>query len=509
MACWLPEGGKAVRAMVIGLAGRPNADWQAFLARHSLGMAAELHSLPAIARATGHAEIESAPIITIGNSAGASRATQIGRDAADRCIAIIALHGAMFAKGNDGFNVNRQADTPGENIFTTDIAALRSIPMLLTFVDGDGFVSPVVQEGFVQYGRSKGAPWAFSIDNQGNHGDSEAAFRRLILPWLESILARRLPPEAGSRSGSFALKSLDEASGWLGDSRTKQIAPYASFRGDKTKANWFPDENVAKAWQACAIVPPYAIPEQPIRAPSWVITDLKVLDPRNNDTTSGVGWRINANFKGADNLYNDLKYFALPPIPRSIAGCDWIRPMMRGKVTQDCTADPLFSFRLAADADVFVAHDERIQPKPAWLSDWTNTGDDVKVCWGLFREPASLRLYRKHFVRDATVILGGNGKAPRTVMYLTFVKPTDEKTDFKPTPAQGQDEQGRYPSDKGESRQAPGMRGDRPEGRSGEPPLPLQIGTVRRDLEYVPSGHMGSRVMGSRDSVKEVFYDAR
>ena len=58
-----------------------------------------------------------------------------------------------------------------------------------------------------------------------------------------------------------------------------------------------------------------------------------MLDAAHNDTTSGVGWRINSNFKEADQLYNDIKWWVWGAPPPSIAWLDWIRPIVTGKNT--------------------------------------------------------------------------------------------------------------------------------------------------------------------------------
>lgn len=429
---WLPPGIGKVRGMVVtGMARNPNADWQAFCTRHSFGIATDVGSLPAIAKATSHPEIEFANIVTLGNSAGALRATQTALANIDRVIAVVPVHGAMLAKGNDGFNVNRGGDTPGD-IQTLDVTPLLTVPMLLMYDDGDGFVSPVNQEGFLRYGRAEGAPWAMSIDSASNHTSFDEPFRKVTFPWLDAVVELRLPPEAGS-ARTARLREIVLADGWLADLRTKEIAPAADFKGNQTKANWFPNEAVAKAWKDFATVPPYQLPDQPLIQPSGLIADLVVLDSAMNDTTSGIGWRINSNFKEADQLYNNIRYYVQGPLPGIVTGCDWIRPKVKGKKPGDYTVDPIAKFRVTADAIVYIAHDERVTPKPPWLADWKDTGEKVLVSGGMFNMNSSLCVYQKSFAAGATVTLGANGSSGGgTVMYITLVKPVGSPATSQP-----------------------------------------------------------------------------
>ncbi len=412
-AYWLPDGVTTVRAVVLGRHFLPaDAEWQAFGKKYSVAIASGIESLPAMARETKHPEIETAPIVTTGVSAGGLLATQTALRFSDRVLAVIPIHGAMLAKGNDGFNVNRMADTPGE-IMTVDVEKLLKVPMALTYDDGDGFVSPVTMEGFVQYGRAKGAPWMLLISKGGNHTDSKEDFSKVLLPWLGAIIETRLPARATGRSAAAPFADFAETSGWLGDLRTKDIAAFASFKGDKTKACWFPNEAAATAWKSHAMIPTYTIPAQPLKEPSGLIAGFEVYDKSNTDTTTGKGWRINANFNEADQLSNNLKYFVTGPVPKIVEGCDWIRTMNGGKFTRALSADPPFGFTVTADCTVFVAHDDQQQGKIAWLADWTDTQETINVCGGLLERRMALRVYSKKFRKGDKVTPGANSTSPR------------------------------------------------------------------------------------------------
>lgn len=419
---YLPPGVTNIRAMIVGGVmnpGSPSATVQSFCATNRVGLAQLSSDLPAIGAATAHPEIAHAPVVLSGNSAAGEGAVATAISNPANIVAIVATHGAMLATGNDGFNVNRGGDTPGD-IQTINAAAVAGVPQVHTFDNGDGFVSPITLQGWVEYGRSLGAPWHFLIHNDGNHTDHTLALQNDILPWLAAILDLRLPASAGTGDGTVTLIPIVEANGWLGDIKTKSIAAFASYTGDKAKANWFPNQSVATAWAGYHFAPTYTIPAQPIVAPSGVIASLTVLDPANNDTTSGVGWRINANFKEADQLYNDIKWFATGTPPASIAGLDWIRPIVKGKKYGDYTADPIATFQVTAAGDVFIAHSDAITTKPAWMSGFTDTGDNLQITSGSLTTSTTMSVFKKSFAAGSTVTLGANGG--NSAMYLTFVK---------------------------------------------------------------------------------------
>jgi hypothetical protein len=64
---------------------------------------------------------------------------------------------------------------------------------------------------------------------------------------MDAVLALRLP-QAGTPAGQ-ALRSIDQASGWLANRSTTAVAGYSCFSGDKLVASWLPTEQTARDWQ--------------------------------------------------------------------------------------------------------------------------------------------------------------------------------------------------------------------------------------------------------------------
>ena len=422
---YLPPGVTNLRAMIVGgtpLAGGTAQIWRDFCAAQRVGLAQSVADLPALAASSGHPEIANAPFVTCGTSAGANAATATALANPARAIAVVGLHGAMMALGNDGFNANRS----GENgdVPTLNFTGAYGVPMIHNFDNNDGFISPVTLQALVEFGRARGAPWTFFIHNDGNHTDNDTALTTLIFPWLAAVLDLRLPASAGTGDGSVTLNAIVESNGWVGEIKTGAVASYASYAGDKSKAAWFPNQAVATIWSGYHFLPPYNLPPQPIVAPGGIIADLTILDPVNNDTTSGTGWKINANFKEADQTGSLWKYFLMAPPPASVAGLDWIRPITPGKTYSAFTADPIFTFRVTADATVFIAHSDQGTSRPAWLSAYTNTGEQLVVTSGNLNANAPrYTLFKKDFAANSIVTCGANGTPPAGQMYLTLVKP--------------------------------------------------------------------------------------
>ncbi|MEM1296757.1 MAG: sulfatase-like hydrolase/transferase [Verrucomicrobiota bacterium] len=70
----------------------------------------------------------------------------------------------------------------------------------------------------------------------------------VVIPWTEAVIELRMPANANPTHGPVELRELSVDSGWLGEIETGVITPYQNFPGDASKASWFPNQTVAKAW---------------------------------------------------------------------------------------------------------------------------------------------------------------------------------------------------------------------------------------------------------------------
>jgi hypothetical protein len=106
---------------------------------------------------------------------------------------------------------------------------------------------------------------------------------------------------------------------------------------------------------------------------------------------------------------------ALPP---KLVDANWIRT---ANASRSFRAPELMRFNVTDDVEVFVAHDQRIQPKPAWLADWMDMGQTIE---NNRATNTQFELYRNPFTAGSTIVLGENGadKSGDAQMYTVIVK---------------------------------------------------------------------------------------
>ncbi|WP_242856208.1 dockerin type I repeat-containing protein [Ruminiclostridium josui] len=113
-----------------------------------------------------------------------------------------------------------------------------------------------------------------------------------------------------------------------------------------------------------------------------------------------------------DTVFGDRTY-KYTKIPQSLVGAEWIRTACDSK---SYLAEEAY-FTAKKDISVYIGLDSRITSIPAWLSDWSKTGetltDDSSV---------TFNLYKKDFTSGSVVRLGTNGGSSSYVNYTVIVK---------------------------------------------------------------------------------------
>jgi acetyl esterase/lipase len=435
-AYYLPPGASFVRGVIsVENSALTQPTWQSFAERNSVLLAVAgtnpQGSLASLATATGRAEVNVAPYVPYGLSSGGRNAMQTAVANPTRCLAVIPHHpGRMFMTGNDGFNFNRLDGTVAAS---TLFSFTPAFPVPAIFLAGErdnlsGFVMPT--ENFEIGRRSGDAPWCLITEPNVQHTGT-AMPAALVTLILEGMITRRLPVANWPANQAPTLRTLDVTTGWLADIVTKEIAPYSSFAGDRSRAAWLPDAASADAWAAYVIAQPFRRPNQTVALPSTV-ADLQIFDPATNvihpsnqagGTSGEAAWKVCANVKTADFCYVAAHGSAIYSVPSMVAGADWIRPREDASAF---TGNTLLSFTLTKDADVYIAHDNAIVNKPSWLTGWTDTGQNLTLGTGanLFANPFAMRMFKKSFTTGQSVALGANGATSGTRMYLTLIQPT-------------------------------------------------------------------------------------
>ena len=132
-----------------------------------------------------------------------------------------------------------------------------------------------------------------------------------------------------------------------------------------------------------------------------IIADIKVLDDANQ-----AAWSVQQALRAGKKLYGDGEA-TITRVPEELEGADWIRTA-RG--SRDFRGKSLLSFRVLNDADVFVGVDHLAREKPAWMTDWIDTGLNLHATEG--KKQLKFNLYRRviepGFKTGETVRLGPN-----------------------------------------------------------------------------------------------------
>lgn len=252
---WLPDRVKTIRGIIVkqhgcgrnGFTHPDDVQWQALARKWDCGLMgswlqpgftncsdwhnpdfgsghAFLTALQRFASESKHPEVEFAPWALWGHSGGAFWSMEILYRLPERVIAVFPQSGAIAG---------------------TRAAAL-NVPVL--FNRGAEDFPGIIQRanGAFQTNRPLGALWGLSVDPKAKHDCRNG--RLLAISFFDAVMAQRLPVPTPTL-GPAQLLAMNTALAWLGDNATFDIAPAASFKGDRMKASWFPNETVARRWQ--------------------------------------------------------------------------------------------------------------------------------------------------------------------------------------------------------------------------------------------------------------------
>jgi hypothetical protein len=182
-------------------------------------------ALSAVAQMSGQAEIADAPVLMFGISGGGPEAAGLVSRHPERAIGLLVR-------------------IPSDVTALTAPAAL-AVPTFVMQAEIDDLVdNPAVRTKFSD-NRSRGGLWALAVEPGAMHFQASSLGNQVATSWISNVLGLRLPVTSGN-----PLIALDEASGWLGNQTTLEIAPWADYPGDRRAASWLLSELAATFWKS-------------------------------------------------------------------------------------------------------------------------------------------------------------------------------------------------------------------------------------------------------------------
>lgn len=252
---WLPPDTAKVRALLVLVPGsngdgRPQAEdpfWQAFASKHRLAIVAcrftdkpheqafledyvkvsdgsgqaLLDAVNALAKASNHPEIATAPFLMWGMSAGGQVDYEFAAWKPERVIAFVVNKGGVYYS----------ALVP---------RAARNVPALLFVGDKDLEFRVNTIQGLFAVNRRAGALWAYVVEPETAHAVGRS--KDLGAMFFEDVLAMRM---SGDR-----LQPVGDKVGFIGDLKAVTFQPVAGAAAPTVPTAWLPTERIARAWQA-------------------------------------------------------------------------------------------------------------------------------------------------------------------------------------------------------------------------------------------------------------------
>ncbi len=156
-------------------------------------------------------------------------------------------------------------------------------------------------------------------------------------------------------------------------------------------------------------------PESVLVGSGVFIDNLMLFDPPN-----AANWSIKTDLNHSQKTYGDREYL-INSVPAELQGAEWVSSSME---TRRLTASGnLIRFQMKQDGVVYVIHEDRVTPKPSWLSGFSSTS--LKVMVDDNQEIRSFSVYQKSFLQGETVTMGinSNDGTTQSLMYLVAVAP--------------------------------------------------------------------------------------
>jgi len=260
---WIPTGTKIIRGVFISGHGGGGGDSRDFARDQNirayavrLGFAvAGLHNFPGNAvydksakvffnalnefsKIGNHPEIANLPFVVYGSSNGGNTAYGLVNYAPQRAICFVSNVGPG---GNPKIPVDEALRVPG-------IIIIGKFDALM----GQRAIDRAIE--LIAHARPKKALWTWALELKGHEDGYSFDY---YMKFVEQAVALRYPVNSNPTNMLVKLNEIKEESGWLTDLNTwdkglTQIAPYNDYKGDKQKAGWLLNQDMAYIYRSLA-----------------------------------------------------------------------------------------------------------------------------------------------------------------------------------------------------------------------------------------------------------------
>jgi hypothetical protein len=245
------------------------------------------NSIVSFATQSGHPEINDAPLVMLGQSAGGAPEYFVSKTNSNKVIAWVSGSGSV-----------------GRPPIVAPSQVLQ-IPVLMWAADNDVSGVANAMESFIATNRPSGLLGSYAVMQGSTHTDSIAVYG-VGMAFLHEMVLLSYPADQCTLNGPITLTRLAESSGWLIDSNTIRTVfatttNYSAYSGNKPTAYWVPDANFAYVYRAFASHNTNIFLSSPANETE--------VDPGSNITitvndASFAGWTNLALYSFATNLAN-------------------------------------------------------------------------------------------------------------------------------------------------------------------------------------------------------------
>ncbi|MDR3011641.1 MAG: pectate lyase [Chitinispirillales bacterium] len=148
-----------------------------------------------------------------------------------------------------------------------------------------------------------------------------------------------------------------------------------------------------------------------------LIDSLMLFDP---SMTNAANWSVQDNFRESAQAYGDRAFQTVTVSPE-LQGAEWISPAAETRTRT--SPDTIIQFRMKKDGMVYVAHEDRVSPRPAWIAARGFTETNYAVSVNDNNANRTFTVYGRAFQQGEIVAMGRNSNDGTTtsLMYLVAV----------------------------------------------------------------------------------------